>query len=287
MKSLKLYILEMMGDMKFLADINSLFLNLDKFTAKIIICVFIYVLCVLIYILGCFCIVKAIQCIIRNIEKKFGYNINSYILINMFKVCYFFVPIVMTSSIGTVLINFEHVFDFFETLYDENKVVIYMQDSTKVHFYTIMNSPAEPEEHISMDMNYQDRKIYFSQFFMGNVKDLYLDEKITEVKLVLPVDTPIQLIYAIYDRAGTHHWILPDQNIDMHVEPGQIYSTLLIIDKPGIYYGQCSQIGISVNNESMPIIVEAVSYEDFCTYMKENGAVHVRFKYILEEDGMD
>jgi hypothetical protein len=111
----------------------------------------------------------------------------------------------MTSSIGTVLINFEHVFDFFETLYDENKVVIYMQDSTKVHFYTIMNSPAEPEEHISMDMNYQDRKIYFSQFFMGNVKDLYLDEKITEVKLVLPVDTPIQLIYAIYDRAGTHH----------------------------------------------------------------------------------
>jgi|TARA_B100000780_G_C21020557_1_gene409027 heme/copper-type cytochrome/quinol oxidase subunit 2 len=46
--------------------------------------------------------------------------------------------------------------------------------------------------------------------------------------------------------------------------PGRLNQIALFIPRPGIYYGNCSEI-CGARHGYMPICVEAVSFEDYCT----------------------
>jgi cytochrome c oxidase subunit 2 len=44
--------------------------------------------------------------------------------------------------------------------------------------------------------------------------------------------------------------------------PGRLNQQFIVINRPGIFYGQCSEI-CGVNHGFMPIMVEAVSPQDY------------------------
>jgi len=93
----------------------------------------------------------------------------------------------------------------------------------------------------------------------GNLRLLEVDNRV-----VLPVDTHIRVIITAADVI--HCWAMPSFGVKMDACPGRLNQTSLFINREGTYYGQCSEI-CGVNHGFMPIVVEAVSLEDYVTFI--------------------
>nr|AEK94806.1 cytochrome c oxidase subunit 2 [Narcine tasmaniensis] len=82
----------------------------------------------------------------------------------------------------------------------------------------------------------------------------------TDHRMVVPMESPIRMLITAEDVL--HSWTVPALGIKMDAVPGRLNQTAFIISRPGIYYGQCSEI-CGANHSFMPIVVEAVPLEHF------------------------
>ena len=82
----------------------------------------------------------------------------------------------------------------------------------------------------------------------------------TDTKVVLPVDTNIQILVTAADVL--HSWAVPSLGIKTDSVPGRLNETWVNIKKPGVYYGQCSEL-CGKDHAYMPIEIHAVSKEEF------------------------
>lgn len=87
-------------------------------------------------------------------------------------------------------------------------------------------------------------------------------------RVVLPVGQPIKLLTTASDVI--HSWAMPAFWIKLDAVPGRTNETSFIIEKPGVYYGQCSEL-CGDRHAFMPIAVEAVSPEQFQAWVKSKG----------------
>ncbi|MGI4949697.1 MAG: cytochrome c oxidase subunit II, partial [Janthinobacterium lividum] len=74
-------------------------------------------------------------------------------------------------------------------------------------------------------------------------------------RIVLPVGVPIRLITTSNDVI--HSWAVPAFWIKLDAVPGRLNETSFTIDRPGLYFGQCSEL-CGARHALMPIAVEAV-----------------------------
>nr|YP_006503873.1 cytochrome c oxidase subunit II [Anoplopoma fimbria]YP_009132355.1 cytochrome c oxidase subunit II [Erilepis zonifer]AFM83419.1 cytochrome c oxidase subunit II [Anoplopoma fimbria]AKA55147.1 cytochrome c oxidase subunit II [Erilepis zonifer]AKE07111.1 cytochrome c oxidase subunit II [Anoplopoma fimbria]BAX03685.1 cytochrome c oxidase subunit II [Erilepis zonifer]BBU25738.1 cytochrome c oxidase subunit 2 [Erilepis zonifer] len=79
-------------------------------------------------------------------------------------------------------------------------------------------------------------------------------------RMVIPVEAPIRVLVSADDVL--HSWAVPSLGIKMDAVPGRLNQTAFIATRPGIFYGQCSEI-CGANHSFMPIVVEAVPLEHF------------------------
>ena len=93
----------------------------------------------------------------------------------------------------------------------------------------------------------------------GNLRLLEVDNRV-----VLPVDTHVRLIITAADVL--HCWAMPSFGVKMDACPGRLNQTSIFIKREGTYYGQCSEI-CGVNHGFMPIVVDAVSLEDYIRWI--------------------
>nr|YP_009257167.1 cytochrome c oxidase subunit II [Sinobatis borneensis]ANG44193.1 cytochrome c oxidase subunit II [Sinobatis borneensis] len=82
----------------------------------------------------------------------------------------------------------------------------------------------------------------------------------TDHRMVVPMESPIRVLITAEDVL--HSWAVPALGIKMDAVPGRLNQTAFIISRPGIFYGQCSEI-CGANHSFMPIVVEAVPLEHF------------------------
>nr|QUO98689.1 cytochrome c oxidase subunit II [Hyphessobrycon amandae] len=82
----------------------------------------------------------------------------------------------------------------------------------------------------------------------------------TDHRMVVPMDSPIRILIASDDVL--HSWAVPALGVKTDAMPGRLNQTGFIAARPGIYYGQCSEI-CGANHSFMPIVVEAVPLEYF------------------------
>nr|BAR45839.1 cytochrome oxidase subunit 2 [Pseudotrichonotus altivelis] len=82
----------------------------------------------------------------------------------------------------------------------------------------------------------------------------------TDHRVVIPVDSPIRVLISAEDVL--HSWAVPALGIKMDAVPGRLNQTAFITSRPGVFYGQCSEI-CGANHSFMPIVVEAVPLEHF------------------------
>jgi cytochrome c oxidase subunit 2 len=85
-------------------------------------------------------------------------------------------------------------------------------------------------------------------------------------RIVLPVDTTIRIVTTSLDVL--HAWAVPALGLKTDSVPGRLNQMWVKIDKPGMYYGQCSEL-CGTNHGFMPIAVEAVSKERFAAWVEE------------------
>ena len=90
----------------------------------------------------------------------------------------------------------------------------------------------------------------------------------TDNRIVLPVGVPIRLITTANDVI--HSWAVPAFWIKLDAIPGRLNETSFTIDKPGLYFGQCSEL-CGARHGYMPIAVEAVPPAQFAAWVKAKG----------------
>ena len=87
-------------------------------------------------------------------------------------------------------------------------------------------------------------------------------------RIVVPVGTPIRLIATANDVI--HSWAVPAFWIKIDAIPGRLNETSFTVDKPGVYFGQCSEL-CGARHAYMPIVVEAVTPEVFAQWIAAKG----------------
>ncbi len=91
----------------------------------------------------------------------------------------------------------------------------------------------------------------------------------TDRHVVLPVDTNIRLLFTANDVI--HAWTIPAFGVKLDNMPGRVNETWTRITKPGRYYGQCSEL-CGVDHSYMPIVVDAVSKEEYQRWVEQEKA---------------
>lgn len=98
----------------------------------------------------------------------------------------------------------------------------------------------------------------------GQIRQLSTDNPV-----VVPVDTNIQVIVTAADVI--HSFAVPSFGVKTDAVPGRLNESWIRVEKPGVYYGQCSEL-CGTNHGFMPIEVIAVSKEDFKAWVaKQTG----------------
>ncbi len=93
-------------------------------------------------------------------------------------------------------------------------------------------------------------------------------------RVVLPVGVPIRLITTSADVI--HSWAVPAFWLKLDAVPGRLNETSFTIEKPGLYFGQCSEL-CGARHAYMPIAVQAVDQATFAAWVAAKGGKAIGF----------
>nr|YP_003434055.1 cytochrome c oxidase subunit II [Hynobius yangi]ACL27760.1 cytochrome c oxidase subunit 2 [Hynobius yangi]AEO18245.1 cytochrome c oxidase subunit II [Hynobius yangi] len=108
--------------------------------------------------------------------------------------------------------------------------------------------------------NYED--LMFDSYMVPTQDLLPGQFRLLEVdnRMVVPMESPIRMLISAEDVL--HSWAIPSMGIKTDAIPGRLNQTTFIASRPGVYYGQCSEI-CGANHSFMPIVVEATPLNYF------------------------
>lgn len=86
-------------------------------------------------------------------------------------------------------------------------------------------------------------------------------------RAVIPYQAEVRLLVTAADVI--HSWTVPALGVKADAIPGRLNQLRLVAYRPGVYYGQCSEI-CGANHSFMPIVVEAVNAWDFINWLQHN-----------------
>nr|WMQ72204.1 cytochrome oxidase subunit II [Okanagana oregona] len=104
--------------------------------------------------------------------------------------------------------------------------------------------------------------------YMKSTNNLDKDEfRLIEVdnRMILPFNTQIRLMITSTDVL--HSWSMPSLGIKVDAVPGRLNQVSIMINRPGLIYGQCSEICGS-NHSFMPIVIESINNKMFLDWLK-------------------
>nr|ASU53243.1 cytochrome oxidase subunit II [Periphyllus sp. ZMIOZ 26352] len=84
-------------------------------------------------------------------------------------------------------------------------------------------------------------------------------------KTILPYKFNIRLLISSDDVI--HSWTIPSLAIKIDAIPGRMNQINLFMNRPGIYFGQCSEI-CGINHSFMPIQIESINLNKFIYWIK-------------------
>nr|YP_009491510.1 cytochrome c oxidase subunit II [Pidorus atratus]AWI14396.1 cytochrome c oxidase subunit II [Pidorus atratus] len=98
-----------------------------------------------------------------------------------------------------------------------------------------------------------------NEFLMNNFRLLDVDNRI-----ILPMNNQIRIMVTASDVI--HSWTIPTLGVKIDANPGRLNQTNFFMNRPGIYYGQCSEI-CGANHSFMPIMIESISIKNFINWI--------------------
>nr|AGA56196.1 cytochrome c oxidase subunit II [Calocaris macandreae] len=103
--------------------------------------------------------------------------------------------------------------------------------------------------------------------YMVPTSDLHMEELRlieTDNHVVLPIYTQVRVLISASDVI--HSWTVPALGVKADAIPGRLNQVSFMIDRPGLFYGQCSEI-CGANHSFMPITIEAISIDGFLDWI--------------------
>nr|YP_009499382.1 cytochrome c oxidase subunit II [Comparmustilia sphingiformis]AWT58387.1 cytochrome c oxidase subunit II [Comparmustilia sphingiformis] len=83
-------------------------------------------------------------------------------------------------------------------------------------------------------------------------------------RIILPMNNQIRIMITATDVI--HSWTVPSLGVKVDANPGRLNQTNFFINRPGIFFGQCSEI-CGANHSFMPIVVESISIKNFINWI--------------------
>lgn len=84
-------------------------------------------------------------------------------------------------------------------------------------------------------------------------------------RTVVPINTQIRVLITAADVI--HSWTVPALGVKADAVPGRLNQVSFLINRPGIFFGQCSEI-CGANHRFIPIVIESVPVNIFSKWIK-------------------
>nr|YP_009241701.1 cytochrome c oxidase subunit II [Mesophleps albilinella]AMP87968.1 cytochrome c oxidase subunit II [Mesophleps albilinella] len=81
---------------------------------------------------------------------------------------------------------------------------------------------------------------------------------------ILPFNNQIRILVTATDVI--HSWTVPSLGIKVDANPGRLNQTNFFLNRPGLFYGQCSEI-CGANHSFMPIVIESIQIKNFINWI--------------------
>nr|DAC76898.1 TPA_asm: cytochrome c oxidase subunit II [Pseudomyrmex elongatus] len=88
-------------------------------------------------------------------------------------------------------------------------------------------------------------------------------------RCILPFNYPVRMLTSSTDVI--HSWTVPSLGIKMDSTPGRLNQSLIWMNRPGLFYGQCSEI-CGINHSFMPIVIESTNFKNFKNWVMSNSS---------------
>nr|QSZ78278.1 cytochrome c oxidase subunit II [Leptocimbex praiaformis] len=82
--------------------------------------------------------------------------------------------------------------------------------------------------------------------------------------LILPMNTNMRMLITSNDVI--HSWAMPSLGKKIDAIPGRLNQINLLINRPGLMFGQCSEI-CGANHSFMPIVIESIPMKSFLKWI--------------------
>nr|AQT38598.1 cytochrome c oxidase subunit II [Megathymus yuccae yuccae] len=88
-------------------------------------------------------------------------------------------------------------------------------------------------------------------------------------RTIIPMNNQIRVLITASDVI--HSWTIPSLGVKVDANPGRLNQTNFFINRPGIFYGQCSEI-CGANHSFMPIVIESIPIKNFINWINNNNS---------------
>nr|YP_010691624.1 cytochrome c oxidase subunit II [Ceratitis cosyra]QVL29293.1 cytochrome c oxidase subunit 2 [Ceratitis cosyra]QVL29306.1 cytochrome c oxidase subunit 2 [Ceratitis cosyra]WBU94548.1 cytochrome c oxidase subunit 2 [Ceratitis cosyra]WBU94561.1 cytochrome c oxidase subunit 2 [Ceratitis cosyra] len=83
-------------------------------------------------------------------------------------------------------------------------------------------------------------------------------------RIILPMNSQIRILVTAADVI--HSWTIPALGVKVDGTPGRLNQTNFLMNRPGLFYGQCSEI-CGANHSFMPIVIESIPTNYFIKWI--------------------
>lgn len=126
---------------------------------------------------------------------------------------------------------------------------------------------------------YSDFKLIEFDSYIKPLFELNRDEfRILETdnRVILPFNTKTRILVTSMDVI--HSWTVPSLGLKIDASPGRLNQGILILIRPGLFFGQCSEI-CGTNHRFIPIIIERVNINIFISWLSKFYIKFLECKY--------
>nr|UFZ13819.1 cytochrome c oxidase subunit II [Neochauliodes digitiformis] len=112
------------------------------------------------------------------------------------------------------------------------------------------------------DIEFDSYMIPYNEMSSDGFRLLDVDNRI-----ILPMLSQIRILVTAADVL--HSWTIPALGVKIDATPGRLNQASFFINRPGLFYGQCSEI-CGANHSFMPIVIESIPTTKFINWIKKN-----------------
>nr|QNE85624.1 cytochrome c oxidase subunit II [Hybos culiciformis] len=110
-----------------------------------------------------------------------------------------------------------------------------------------------------LDIEFDSYMIPTNELNMSNFRLLDVDNRV-----MLPMNSQIRILITAADVI--HSWTVPALGVKVDGTPGRLNQTNFLINRPGLFFGQCSEI-CGANHSFMPIVIESIPTNYFIKWI--------------------